>query len=106
MPPDGSSESRPHLKAEFRAARRYRFRRFMLAAHAVTAFFHVVPVIALSAFLPVRAALVAGVCAFVATGLRLASAAREGRRSRFVTLLVDEPILAHWCAAGLSTIFF
>src|SRR5262245_45355913 len=113
MPPDGGQaparrrrafggRSRKGARGKVeRNTRSARFRRWMIVAHAVTLSAHVVPTLALMALLAPGAAAVTGAAMFALTAARLAHLLRETRRNRWVTRLVDEPVLAHWCASIL-----
>src|SRR5262245_11665865 len=117
MPPDGGRVSAPQrrgfrgrlrrsTRGKARVSRSTRFRPWMLVAHGVTLVAHTVPTVALMAALQPISAVVVGMAAFVFTTLRLSSLIRETKRSRWITRLVDEPVLAHWCASILSTLLF
>jgi predicted MPP superfamily phosphohydrolase len=84
--------------------RRGRLRRFLLAAHAVTFVAHGVPALGVAAVAPPSVAAAAGVGMAALTSVRLAATVRTGRRPRWLTRLVDEPLLAHWCASVLATV--
>src|SRR5438876_11503860 len=84
-----------------RGNRSARFRRWMLVAHGVTLVVHIVPTLALAAFLEPPAAVGLGLAVFALTAVRLTSLLRETKRNPWVTRLVDEPVLAHWCACIL-----
>src|SRR5262245_5967337 len=114
MPPDGGSvparkyrgRSRGNARGKGRVSRSTRFRPWMLVAHAITLVAHVVPTVALMVVLTPLSAVVAGASAFVFTTLRLTNLIRESKKNRWITRLVDEPVLAHWCASILSTLLF
>jgi predicted MPP superfamily phosphohydrolase len=78
----------------------------MIVAHAITIGAHAVPTLALTAFLPVPAAMAIGVAMFGLTTLRLLNLVRENKKNHWITRLVDEPVLAHWCACILATLLF
>jgi uncharacterized protein len=90
------------MSDDHRATRRARFRRFMWLAHAITALAHVPFVLGLGVLFSAPQALGIGVLVFVTTTLRLQLLVREDRRPRLLTLLVDEPLLTHWCACVLA----
>jgi len=78
----------------------------MLIAHAMTLAAHAVPTVAAMVVLEPVSAVIAGVAAFVFTTLRLTNLIRESKRNRWITRLIDEPVLAHWCASILATLLF
>jgi predicted MPP superfamily phosphohydrolase len=84
--------------------RRRRIRRFIAIVYAVTAVLHVAPILAATLFVPPLVAIGVGVAVFVMTSLRLRALVREHRRRRWLTILFDEPVLAHWCASFLAAL--
>ncbi len=74
----------------------------MVVAHAVTALAHVPFAIALCAWLPAWGAIGVSAVLVVATSVRLRFMVKDGRRALLLTRLVDEPLLAHWCACVLA----
>ena len=84
------------------APRRRRRRRFLLVAHALTAVVHLLPAVALAAFLPARLAVALAVAAWAFTALRLHALALDRQRPRWLTRLVDEPVFWHWGGALLG----
>lgn len=78
----------------------------MLIAHGITLVGHVVPTLALTLMLEPATAVLSGFAAFVLTTFRLTSLIRETKKNRWITRLVDEPVLAHWCASILSMLLF
>lgn len=77
--------------------------RFLLYAHGLTTLVHAVPTLALGAALPAWVALPVGVVISALTSLRLHRLALDRKRSRWVTLVLDEPLFLHWgaCFVGL-----
>lgn len=78
----------------------------MLVAHAITLVAQVVPTVALMLVLEPGRAVMVGFAAFALTTLRLKNLIHETKRNRWITRLVDEPVLAHWCASILATLLF
>jgi predicted MPP superfamily phosphohydrolase len=78
----------------------------MLVAHGITLAAHAVPTVGAMVVLEPTTAVVAGIAAFLLTTLRLANLIRETKKNRWITRLVDEPVLAHWCASILATLLF
>jgi predicted MPP superfamily phosphohydrolase len=108
MPADGTAsaaDASPDEKAGrgIPATRRRLFRRFRLIARAITVAAHLPFVLALSVFAPAWVAIVVGATFALVAGFRLEALVTDARRSRLVTRLLDEPLLAHWCACVLAT---
>ncbi|HEX7670890.1 MAG TPA: metallophosphoesterase, partial [Polyangiaceae bacterium] len=87
-----------------RGLRRSRIRRFVFVAYGVTAALHVVPVLAATLFVSPLVALSGGAAVLAVTLGRLRAMVREKRRPGWFTVLVDEPVLGHWCASLLATL--
>lgn len=85
---------------------RARVRKIFVVAHVATLATHVVPTVAILAIATPGRAIVAGALVYLATALRLQRLPSDPRRSQLVARLLDEPILAHWFAAILSTFLF
>lgn len=83
-----------------------RLKKVFVLAHAVTLVAHVVPTLGLLYFLTPGVAIATGAAVYLATAVRLQALVHDRRRSRLLTALVDQPILAHWFAAILSTFLF
>jgi len=96
---DGTTEGHAGRKRQ-----RANFQRALTMAHIVTAIAHVPFALALGGFAPPLVAMggAGGLC--VATAVRLQVMVHDARRPRWVTKLVDEPLLAHWCACVLATL--
>lgn len=108
---DASAVRADHAQAaredeERRDEHRTRLKKVFVVAHAVTLAAHVVPTVGLVYFVPPGVAIATSIAVYAATALRLQALVHDRRRSRLVTTLVDQPILAHWFAAVLSTFLF
>jgi predicted MPP superfamily phosphohydrolase len=104
-PPSGAAEptGKETGRARAHARRRSRLRRFLFIAHGVTAAAHVVPALGMAVFLSASQVLPLVALALASTVWRLQTLVHAGRRPRWVTRLIDEPVLAHWCASVLAT---
>jgi predicted MPP superfamily phosphohydrolase len=78
----------------------------MVLAHVITLAAHVVPTVGLIAFLRPSSAAAAGLSVFLLTSVRLSNLFGENKRPRWLTRILDEPVLAHWCATILATVLF
>ncbi len=78
----------------------------MWAAHAMTLVIHGPAILGATLFVSPLGAMSVGTAMLVTTATRLQGLVREERRPRWVTLLLDEPILLHWCACWLAAVVF
>src|SRR5689334_4257292 len=101
MPDDGASS--PGGRASRPPHRARRIRRVLWIAHVATLVLHTPFVVGLSFLIGGVPAFIAGTAAYAVTASRLAQLVRERRRNRWITALIDVPVLAHWCASLLAT---
>jgi hypothetical protein len=78
-------------------------RRFAWISSAFTAVMQVPALVGATLFVPVAWALLVSALVYGVSVWRLLQLMREGRRARWVTYLVDLPVLVHWCACLLAT---
>ncbi|HVU04138.1 MAG TPA: metallophosphoesterase [Polyangiaceae bacterium] len=87
-------------------SRRQRFRRFRFIVYGVTALLQVVPALGASVVVSGSAAAALGALALLVTLRVLGAVVSDGRRPAVRVVVLDEPVLAHWCASLLATLLF
>ncbi len=78
----------------------------MWIAHAVTLLMHAPLLLGTTLLFGAPVATALCVVLFVVTSVRLQMLMREGRRSRWETMLVDLPVFVHWSSCLLAFVFF
>ena len=80
--------------------------RFILTAHALTAFSHLVPALALVHWAGPMGAAVPGALLWGGVAARLHRLGHDRPKPAWVTRLVDEPVFVHWAACVFALVFW